>query len=962
MNRRIFSMAFFTLLLALAGGTSALAQPQLDVTFRFLPDLTPPPIQPVRAFLPGSFNDWGPNSNGQIAIDAPSRMTYVPVGNEYRYTIPLTLGQTYTYKVHYHLNQSGTNYVWISDPLNPVTTGPNNDSVIEIADPMTFQLAREQNPAGQLFAVSASLFGTAAFTSVQFQVNDGSLQDGLAFFDAETGLFRYELPAPVAAPGYFRIIATDALGRTVEDETGVIPPTVTDAARPAGLEDGITVVDGSTVRLSLFAPGKSFVHVLGDFNDWTVDDDALLFRDAEGEDPATADSVWWWTEISGLTPGEEIAFQYLVNGETRIADPYSPKVLLPEDSGISPATYPDLRPYPTEAAGKPATAITPGATPYVWQIDNFERPAQEDLVIYELLVRDFLQAHDYDTLADTLAYLDRLGVNAIELMPVAEFGGNINWGYQPTFHLALDKYYGPADQFKAFVDAAHARGIAVLLDVVYNHADSPSPLVELYGCTEAGLYTNNPARHPFNVFCDLDHTNPATQHWLDRANRWWMEEYRVDGYRFDLAGGFMQDGNFFGYNPQRVGLFERMADVLWAFDDEAIIILEDLIDSDQEYRELAQYGRDEGRPGMMLWHHMNREYSQSAMGYPTATDFPSTLTETYPPSWVSAMPVGGAVTYMESHDEQWMMFRNLNYGNSNPATGYDIADLGTALERQKLAGTFFFPVPGARMMWQFGELGYGGGPGECLVNGDYPGECPNGVPGRTSPKPIRWNYYHDPDRRNLYDTWAALINLRTDYAVFTSPDTEVDTRLGLVPDRWITLSLPDAPDGEPSEVVIVGNFGVTPREVAVDFPATGTWYGFFGDTELAVTETAQTFSLQPGEARIYTNVDVPSPASGIYTVDAEDVAGTPDVFRLDAAYPNPFAETTTFTYALPTPADVRVEVVDVLGRRVAVLVDETQTAGEHRIALRGADLPSGTYLVRLTASGHTATTKVTLAR
>ena len=938
------------------------------MTFRFLPDLTPPPIQPVtRAFLPGSFNDWGPNSGGQIAVGAPSQMTYDAALNEYRYTVSLPVGGEAFYKIHYHENASGTEYEWITDPLaqDPCTYGGfGSDCRVVVSDPMAFQPARELDADGDLFAVSAGVFATEPITALQFQVGDEPLQDGLAFYDADTGIFRYGLPAPVPGPGYFRIVATDQSGDTVEAEAGLPPPTIVDLPRPVGLEDGITYVDDSTVRLSLFAPFKSFVHVIGDFNDWAPTDASVLYRDVEaGGDPATADSVWWWIELDNLAPGEEIAFQYLVDGELRIADPYSPKVLLPDDQFISEATYPGLRDYPAEAAGAPATVITPGAAPYAWQVDDFERPAQEELVIYELLVRDFLAAHDWDTLADTLDYLDRLGVNAIELMPVSEFGGNINWGYQPTFHLALDKYYGPADQFKAFVDEAHARGMAVLLDVVYNHADQPSPLVTLYGCTEEGLYTNSPPRHPFNVFCDLDHTNPATQYWLDRANRWWMEEYRVDGYRFDLAGGFMQAGNFFGYNAQRVALFQRMADVLWAYDDEAIIILENLIDSDQEYRELAEYRRDEGLPGMMVWHHMNREYNQGSMGYPTATDFPSALTNTYPPDWVSGMPVGGAVTYMESHDEQWMMFRNRAYGNSSGA--YDVTDLATALDRQKLAGTFFFPVPGARMLWQFGELGYGwGDEGEqCLVNGEYPGECPDGVPGRTDPKPIRWDYYDDPDRRRLYETWAALIHLRSDYAIFTSPDTEFDGRLGLVEGRWIKLSLPDAPEGEPSEVVIVGNFGVEATAVAPIFPSSGTWYEFFSDTELSVGDPSVGLVLEPGEARIYTDVDVPSPEPGIFVVADEPAApAEAAAFRLAPAYPNPFIGAATVAYSVPEAGDVRLEVYDLLGRRVDVLVDAVQPAGAHRATLRADGLASGTYVVRLSAAGQTTTTRVTLAR
>ena len=81
---------------------------------------------------------------------------------------------------------------------------------------------------------------------------------------------------------------------------------------------------------------------------------------------------------------------------------------------------------------------------------------------------------------DTLNYLEELGINAIELMPVNEFEGNNSWGYNPSFHMALDKYYGTPEAFKALVDACHARGIAVILDVVYNHVFSQSPLAKLY--------------------------------------------------------------------------------------------------------------------------------------------------------------------------------------------------------------------------------------------------------------------------------------------------------------------------------------------------------------------------------------------------------------------------------------------------------------------------------------------------
>jgi glycosidase len=754
------------------------------------------------------------------------------------------------------------------------------------------------------------------------------------------------------------VSATDAEGRTATAEIGFLPPQVVDLPRPEGLEDGITYVDDSTVRLSLFAPYKSFVHVIGEFNDWTVSNETLLYRDT-----ANADSTWWWTEVSGLNPGQEVAFQYLVDGTLRVADPYSEKILDPNNDPFIPqATYPTLKPYPTgpDDRGRYGDPARPGPA-YEWTTTGYQRPAYEDLVIYELLVRDFTGAQNFQTLADTLDYLERLGVNAIELMPVSEFGGNLNWGYQPTFHLAVDKYYGPRDALKALVDAAHARGMAVILDVVYNHADAPSPLVTLYGCTEGAPYTNNPERHPFNVFCDLNHESAATQYWLDRANRYWLEEFRVDGFRYDLSKGFTQRftrdvGVWSSYDASRIRLLKRMADRVWDVDPAAYVILEHFAENREE-QELAAYGRPQGRPGMLLWNNMNHAYSEAAMGYLNAG---SNFRNTWPPN--RAMPVTGLVTYMESHDEQWMMLKNRRFGNSSPDGSYNVRTLWTALERQQLAGTFFFTIPGPRMMWQFGELGYGGGPGECLKpGGSGNGDCAASDPGRTGVKPLPWTaprqYHLDPDRQRLYKTWAALINLRRSQPVFTSPQTTVEIIAGQnVAGRRIKLALEDV------EVVIVGNFGVEPTEVNPAFHRAGTWYEFFSDTELEVTDPTAPLLLAPGEARIYSTVDFPSPEAGIYQVSGEQSPSVPLAFRLDAPFPNPSAGQATVAFALAEAGHARLEVFDLLGRRVAVAVDEPLAAGPHRAGLDTATLPSGTYVLRLVSGEDTAAVRLTVLR
>ncbi len=801
------------LLLALASGGTALAQ-DVEVTFRFLPDLTAPEITPVvRAFAPGTMppgtvNDWGPNNSGQIQTGAPSQMTYDEALEEYRYTISLAPGSGplagggHAYKIHYHRNASGSEYTWITDPLGSETTGDNSDSVVRVSDPMAFQLAREQNVSGLIEAVSVGLFGSDAFTDIAFTVNQTTYTSGIT--DTGDGIYRLVLPTPVAPGSFFRVDATDASGDVVTAETGTIPPVVTDAPVPAGIEDGITHTASGTT-LVLRAPGKSYVYALGDFNDWTAREDGLMFRD--DSDPR---GTRWWVTIDGLASGDDVAFQYLVDGVIRVADPYSPLVL-----------YPGEADYPTGQTDFAVGQFRAGGRDFAWTDDDFVAPEAEDLVIYELLVRDFLRDHSFESLTDSLDYLQRLGINAIELMPISEFDGDESWGYNPAFHLALDKYYGTPEAFKTFVNEAHARGIAVILDVVYNHATGQSPLVRLYngggfsGPSAANPYANVTATHPFSVFNDLNHESPLTQIWLDRANRYWMDEYHVDGYRYDLSKGFTQRqsssvGQWNAYDQSRVDLLTRMADVLWAEHPNALVILEHLGDLPEE-QALTTYRRDEGL-GMLVWRKMNREYSQSAMGYPTATDFASTLEGTDPRN--VGLPLAGAVTYMESHDEQWLMWRNEEYGNRT--TGYDVRDLHVSLDRQKLVGAFFLTVPGPRMLWQFGEVGYGGGPGECLYENGSEGECEAGTPDRVADKPIRWDYWAagaqpfggafqgtltpatDRERelrQKLYGTWAALLGLREDYAIFTDPETDVDLRVGRTADRWIKLSLPGRAGG-----------------------------------------------------------------------------------------------------------------------------------------------------------------------
>jgi len=752
----------------------------------------------------------------------------------------------------------------------------------------------------------------------------------------------------------------------------IVNPPISDIARPQGLQDGITFNDaGTSVTLSLFAPNKEFVYVIGDFNDWQLDPDFFMNRDM-----VNSDSTWWWIEIDGLTPGSEVGFQYLVDGELRIADPYSELILDPnDDQFIGPETFPNLKPYPTGKTEFQVGVLRPGKQEFDFEIKDFDRPDPQELVVYELLVRDFTDNHNFSTLLDSLDYLDRLGVNAIELMPIMEFEGNSSWGFNPSFHLAVDKYYGPEEDLKRFIDEAHKRGIAVILDMVLNHAFGQSPLVRLFSSgdfgppTEENPWFNVTARHPFNVGFDFNHESAATQHFVDRVTRHWLEEFNFDGFRFDLSKGFTQKntlgdpGAFAQRDESRIRILQRMTDKIWEVDPDAYVILEHFANADEEV-ELANYRVNEGQDGMFLWSNMNRPYNQLSMGFFNSTNFPNDISRVWFGNTEFNVP--NQVNYMESHDEQWLMFRNIAFGN-NSNSNHNVRELNIALNRQKITGAFFFSVPGPKMMWQFSELGYGFGDNgeECLRPGDGSlGECSPIAPGRTGEKPVRWDYYDVQERKNLNKTWAAIMKARNDYGIFADPETQVETEIGSNRAfRWIKLS------NDTLSALVFGNFDVEARSVELPLGQEefGQWYDYFTGIPEDIDAGSLTRTLEPSEFHIFTTQPLETPEEGIVT-DIEDPISdgdgtTPRKFELKQNFPNPFNPTTQIEYNLAQSVNVNLEIYDVLGRKVATLINnQRQAAGTHSINFDASKLSSGIYIMLLEAGDFTSTRKMTLIK
>lgn len=772
---------------------------------------------------------------------------------------------------------------------------------------------------------------TSVAVNVIAEVADGSIPtitlnvNGEEVAQQVSGTLQYELL--MDAPGSY-VVQAIAVGAGASDTTSFrgeyLTPTI-DETRPPGIEDGITYDDSDETRatLSLFAPYKEFVYVIGDFNGWEIRAEYQMRRDAIRDD-----SVHFWIALDGLEPGMEYAFQYLIDGRIRVADPYTTKTLDPKDRGISASTYPDLKPYPDGKTVFITSVLQTGKQAYAWQADGYERPAKKDLVIYELLVRDFVAKHDYATLADTLDYLDRLGVTAIELMPVSEFEDNESWGYNPSFYFAPDKYYGPENDLRRFIDEAHSRGIAVIMDIVLNHSEGESPLIRMYEAagvpTAQNPWYNTTCAHPLTCWGqDFDHQSSATRYFVDRVTRYWLEEFRFDGFRFDFTQGFTNNASYGNYDASRIAILERMVDRLWEVDPDAYVILEHWTDNSEE-TVLANYG-------MMLWANVTYNYQETAMGYHRWDDGSYGKSDF---SWgyfrEHGWSVPHVVTYMESHDEERLMFKNITYGNSSG--DYSTKDLPVALDRMKASASFFLTVPGPRMIWQFGELGYDVG---------IFFQC------RTCNKPIRWYYLNDPLRKKLYDTYAALIALRRAHDVFTNPATSVSQ---LVDEEVKYLRLNHPWNGE--EVVIVGNFDVIPRETTVYFPTLGTWHDFFVGTSLEVSEQEPSMTLGPGEFHIYTNfVPAVQPAEGLVTVATEGDTAIPTSVELLANWPNPFNPSTTIAFDLPGAGSVRLDVYDLSGRLVKRLVDGVRPSGRHEVSFDARGLASGVYVYRLVAGG-----------
>ena len=643
------------------------------------------------------------------------------------------------------------------------------------------------------------------------------------------------------------IVSTDKETATATAST-CVPMTPTKANRPTGVVNGIYYdkTDDTKVTLCTYAGSKTeaakHVFVVGDFNDWTISNEYQLKQ--------ANDSAYFWIELTGLTPQKEYAMQYVVvraDGQIkRISDLYSELVLHKDDQWEPKDNYPGLMNYPSAGEGY-VTVIQTAKPEFKWSDAtlNFKRPNKNNLVIYELWVRDHTPARTFEGLMERMDYFEDLGINAIELMPICEFDGNDSWGYNPNHYFAVDKSYGSSEQLKVFIDECHKRGIAVIIDMVFNHTTGQNPMAELYPYGNDLKY--NPWYNPTGSIPhkdkefepDWNHDFGPTKTMFTRCFQYWLNEYKVDGFRLDLSHGLC------GTTDDDVEhLQEYYNKGVKAVSSDAYMILEHW---DNGASTLIN-------AGMLCWDNTSNAYCQTAMGWLKDGD-----------SFGNANR-DGYVSYCESHDEERSFFKAKQWGNGDLQTNE-----AARVARVPLNMAFLTLLNGPQMFYHFAELGFDD---SKFMNKDSKwGKNDYGITSE-----LGADYDAKTQVKKRVEHWMTEGNIHMSAFQKVGQIIQLRTRI-----------MPEVFEGNPtkasigsgaklrtiqwgSDVFVAGNFDVTGNQT-VTLPS-GTWYNYFGEKK----ETNTSITLAPGEVAIFTGKQVALPEMPeAYDFDTaiEDVVVTP---------------------------------------------------------------------------------------
>lgn len=510
--------------------------------------------------------------------------------------------------------------------------------------------------------------------------------------------------------------------------------------------------DDGSITFCLAAPQKSNAVIVGAWNDYAVLNSQVMKRQTYNG------NNYFWVTVSGLDNETAYPYYFIIDNSTKIGDPYARLALDKYDEYLN-YSYPNLPSYPSSNISDvyPLSVYQGNINDYQWKVNDFKGVEPENLIIYELLFRDFTgeegTARDDGNVRKAIEkfdYLKTLGINAIELMPIMEFDGADSWGYNTNLYFAPDKAYGTPSDYKEFIDLCHQNGIAVILDIVFNQAQD-HPWVAMYGGTTNNPFFNANAPHNYSVLNDWNQENPIVeQQWKD-CLQYWLKEYKVDGFRFDLVKGLGNNNSYGsgtdGYNASRVARMKKLHNFIKEINPNAYHINENLAESREE-NEMAE-------DGQLNWANINNAGCQFAMGYSSESNLNVMEAVNNSRYW------GSTVSYLESHDEQRLAYKQDMWGVTGVKGNKD-----ASMKRLGSAAAQMILTPGAHMIWMFSEMG----------NGENTKKNDGG--NITDCKIVNWSLLNDADHNGLYDNYCELITIRTKNPDLFTKDAQFSIQCG----------------------------------------------------------------------------------------------------------------------------------------------------------------------------------------
>lgn len=681
-------------------------------------------------------------------------------------------------------------------------------------------------PAGFQVVLSSSIDGTVINSSdpITLTVNTTSNATIKLYLDGEstnpiaTGTNTMSISGQKSFPavGSYTVVAEATPsngGATVTSKLTLVKLGASvSQSYPGGVPKmGAVANTDGTVTFCIAAPGKQSMVLVPSWNGYSVSADLQMkYQDYNGY-------RYFWTTVGGLQSDTDYIYYYLADGTRAVGDPYARLVLDPwSDKYIPESVFPDMPAYPVGLVpeGLPLAVYNSNADSYDWQVKDFKGVDQSRLVIYELLIRDFTgtegEANGEGTVAGVMSkldYLQGLGVNAIELLPIMEFNGNNSWGYNTNFYFAPDKAYGTPDDYRALVDECHRRGIAVILDIVFNQSDGLHPWYQMYDIAENPFY-NASAPHAYSVLNDWKQEYPLVeQQWVD-ALKYWLTAYNVDGFRFDLVKGLgdsdsygatynastnswsgVTDENTNRYNQTRVDRMKRLHAAMKTVKPDAYFINENLATAEEENAMATD--------GEINWANIN----SASINYAEGVNAAANLNRFYAP--LDSRYWGSTVSYIESHDEE-----RLAYAVETSASTVAAIKNSEELQMRRLGSVAaqMLMSPGAHMLWQFQEFG---------ADQTTKNESGND----TSPKNVVWSYLDNEYRAGLKQSYADLIAIRNNNAEMFADSINTVMNCDYNPSsayRSIVLTNGD------KQIVLLVNANANNYARSIDMPAEAT--------------------------------------------------------------------------------------------------------------------------------------------